>query len=63
MICKFGFFLFSKTKDMRLKVRQNIFGENGYFGNYFINEFLPYISCNSKGTKLQRMYGDKKSNI
>ena len=49
------FFFISKTEDMRLKVRQNKFGENGYCGNYFINEFLPYISCNSKGTKLQRI--------
>ena len=56
--------LFSKTEDMHSKVRKNKFsGQNGYCTNYFIKKSLPYISCNSKGTKLQRMYGDKKSNI
>ena len=29
-------FSFSKTEDMRSKVRQNKFGENGYCRNYFI---------------------------
>ena len=31
-------FLFSKTEDMRSKVRQNKFGENGYCRNYFNNK-------------------------
>ena len=54
-------FLFSKTEDMRSKVRQNKFGENGYCRHYFIKEsFLPYISCNSKGTKLECI-GTKKA--
>ena len=31
-------FLFFKTEDRCLKVRQNKFGENGYCGNYFIKK-------------------------
>lgn len=35
---QFWDFLFSKTEDIRSKVRQNKFGENGYCRNYFINK-------------------------
>ena len=39
MICNFGFFvLFSKTQDIRSKVRHNKFGKNGYCRNYFIKK-------------------------
>ena len=42
MTCNFRFFLFSKTEDMRSKVRQNKFGENGYCRNYFIKKSFCY---------------------
>ena len=35
---QFWVFLFSKTEDMRLRVRQNKFGENGYCRIYFIKK-------------------------
>ena len=39
MICNFGFFvLFSKTQDIRSKVRHNKFGKNGHCRNYFIKK-------------------------
>ena len=50
---------------MRSKVRQNKVGENGYCRNYFIKKSFSHRSpvINSKSTKLQRMYGDKKKAI
>ena len=37
MICNFGFFYFPK-EDMRSKVQQNKFEENGFCRNYFIKK-------------------------
>lgn len=55
-------FLLSKTEDMRSKVRQNKFGENGYCRNSFINKsFCHTFLVIPQGTKLQRMHRDKKA--
>ena len=35
---QFWVFSLYKTEDMRSKVQQNKFGENGYCKNYFINQ-------------------------
>ena len=56
MICNFGFFLFSKTEDMLSKVRQRM----AIVEVILLRRVSAIHFCNSKGRKLQRMYGDKK---
>ena len=58
---KFWGFLFSKTEDMRSKVRQNKFGENGCCRHFFIKKFLPYICFNSKAQNYRECMETKKA--
>ena len=48
---------YRKKEHMRFRVRLNKVGENSYYRNYFAKQRCPaYISCDSEGTKLQRMF-------
>ena len=56
--------LFCKTEDMRSKVRQSKFGENGYCTNYFIKKsFCHTLAVIPKAQNYRECMETKKSNI
>ena len=59
-VMQFWFFDFSKQKICTQRCGRIFLERMAIVKIILLKEFLPYISCDTKGTKLQRMYRDKK---